>query len=307
MTRSTSHRVTTVVSALVLSAIANPLSAQLVWQQKMDQYSAILPLTLDNNVYRIRAKPPEGVVPQEINCDIGITGTVLTDQRGTSASDSGEKVVSGLLEHDDIDVQFTDRVFTGHHTWRGDRIIRKYDFDCGINVKYENKKKVAQLEIRVGYVLPSGDIEGLTWAKLRRKERIYAQNIAKCAKCRREINALERDRSHLASVGPDHQVQQIHLQAKLSSIARKIDRLTKFVSREEEFRRDLAAFTSIQEYLKTKVHGTQVYVHFHHNGTTLPVDTADLKRSRVRPIQVFEEGKDPIKNREELASNPAVP
>lgn len=294
MTQWTRGRII-MAGALVLTTLASQASAQLVWQQKMDKYSAILPLTLDNNVYRIRAKPPEGVKPQEINCDIGITGTVLTDQRGTSASDSGEKVLSGVMAYDDIDVQFSDRVFTGHHTWRGDRIIGKYDFDCGINVKYENKKKVAQLEIRVGYVLPSGDIEGLTWAKLRRKERIYAQNLAKCAKCRREIHALERDRSHLASIRPDHQVQQIHVQAKLSSIARQIDRLTKFASREEEFRRDLAAFASIQEYLKTKVHGTQVYVHFHHNGTTLAVDIDDLKRSRVRPIQVFEETKDPIK------------
>jgi hypothetical protein len=110
--------------------------AQLVWQQSMDQYSAILPLTLDNNVYRIRAKPPAGITPQEVYCDIGITGTALTDQRGTSATDTGEKVVGGLLEHDDIDVQFTDRVFTGHHTDTGDRIIRKYDFDCGIPSRF---------------------------------------------------------------------------------------------------------------------------------------------------------------------------
>jgi hypothetical protein len=30
----------------------------------------------------------------------------------------------------------------------------------------------------------------------------------------------------------------------------------------------------------------------------LPVDIDDLRRSRIRPIQVFEEGKDPIKNRQ---------
>ncbi|MEX2308134.1 MAG: hypothetical protein WD738_11105, partial [Pirellulales bacterium] len=68
---------------------------------------------------------------------------------------------------------------------------------------------------------------------------------------------------------------------------------------QEEFRRDLDAFVSIEEYLKTKVHGCQVFVHFHHDGKTLPVDIDDLKRSRVRPIQVFEYGKDPVRKRAE--------
>src|SRR5687767_13965485 len=100
------------ISVLLASLISAQASAQLVYQQQMDTYSAILPMTLDNNVYRIRAKPPKGIVPQEIICDIGITGTVLTDQRGTSASESGEKAVGGLRELDNIDVMFTDRVFT---------------------------------------------------------------------------------------------------------------------------------------------------------------------------------------------------
>ena len=284
---------------LVLACLATvEVQAQLVYQQEMDKYSAILPLTLDQNVYRVRAKPPTGVMPVDINCDIGITGTVLTDQRGTSASDSGEKVLGGVMHKDSIDVLFSDRVFTGHRTLRGDRIVQKFDFDCGINVKYQNKKKVAQLEIRVGYILPSGDIEGLTWSKLNRKRRIYSQNLQKCARYRRDIQNLESERSSLASTSAENNVQQMRMNARLSGIARTIDRLTKFVSREDEFRRDLQAFASLEEYLKTKVNGTQVYVHFHHDGQTLPVDVEDLKRSRVRPVQVFEEGKDPIKNRE---------
>jgi hypothetical protein len=290
---------------LLASLLAAEAGAQLVWQQAMDKYSAILPLTLDNSVYRIRAKPPEGIRPQEVNCDIGITGTVLTDQRGTSANEPGEKVVSGLLELDDIDVQFTDRVFTGYHNIVGDRIIRKYDFDCGINVKYENKKKVAQVELRVGYVLPSGDIEGLTWAKLRRKQRIFAQNIRKCDQCIRDIHELEAEARHWQTAGGNN-VQRTLVQARLAGINRKIQTKQRFASRKEEYARDLAAFASITEYLKTKVNGCQIYVHFHYNGDTLPVDIDELKRSRVRPIQVFEYHKDPIRKRAELAEAKAA-
>jgi hypothetical protein len=148
-------------------------------------------------------------------------------------------------------------------------------------------------------VLPSGDIEGLTWAKLRRKERIYRQNLVRCERCKVDLADLEQQRSLLIAARPEHQVQQIQIQAHLSGIARSINRLSKIVSREAEFKRDLTAFASLHEYLKTKVNGCQVYVHFHHNGGTLPVDIDDLKRSRVRPIQVFEVAKDPIKNREE--------
>ena len=137
-----------VTFVLMASMFAAKASAQLVWNQEMDKYSAILPLTLDNNVYRVRAKPPEGVEPRDIICEIGITGTVLTDQRGTSASDPGEKVVSDLRNYDDIDVQFADRVFTGNRDYVGNRIVQKYDFDCGINIKYQTKAKVAQVEIR---------------------------------------------------------------------------------------------------------------------------------------------------------------
>lgn len=217
---------------LLTSLLVTRASAQLVWNQEMDEYSAILPLTLDNNVYRIRAKPPEGITPPEINCDIGITGTVLTDQRGTSAGDPGEKVLGGLRGRDDIDVQFTDRVFTGDRDFVGNRIIEKYDFDCGINVQYENLKKVAQLEIRVGYVLPSGDIEGLTWAKLRRKQRIYQQNIAKCGRYKRDIVDLERESEALGA--GDNDVLQMRINARRSGIARQIARLEKYASREEE-------------------------------------------------------------------------
>jgi hypothetical protein len=281
------------LSALLFTAGA---SAQLVYQQNMDKYSAVLPMTLDNDVYRIRAKPPEGVKPLDINCDIGITGTVLTDQRGTSASEEGQKVASGLRTFDDIDVQFSDRVYTGHRDLVGNRIIEKYDFDCGINIKYENKKKVAQVEIRIGYVLPSGDIEGLTWAKLARKTRQYEQNIAKCLRCKRDISDLESERSSLSNTPADNAVVAMRINARLTGINRSIDRLTRFASREEEFRRDLTAFTSISEYLKTKVTGCQVFVHFHHDGKTLPVDIDELKRSRVRPIQVFEPDNDPIRN-----------
>jgi hypothetical protein len=287
-----------VVAALlvVICILVTESSAQLVWNQKMDTVSAILPLTLEDDVYRIRAKPPEGVAPIDINCDIGITGTVLTDQRGTSASDAAQKVVSVLQHYDDIDVQFSDRVFTGYHNLQGDRIIQKYDLDCGINVQYENKKHVAQLEIRVGYVLPSGDIEGLTWSKLSRKRRQFQQNISRCERCVRDIADLQDERATLIRVGSDNPVQRTRMNAAVVGIDKKIDRLDKFAGREDEFRRDLAAFTSIEEYLKTKVNGCQVHVHFHHDGKTLAVDIDQLKRSRIRPIQVFEEGKDPIKN-----------
>ena len=186
-----------VLAAIVIlpSLLVTAASAQLVWNTKMDKFSAILPLTLEEDVYRVRAKPPEGVSPLDINCDIGITGTVLTDQRGTSAGDPGQKVLSSLRHYDDIDVEFSDRVFTGYHTYTGDRIIQKYDLACGINVQYENKKKVAQLEIRVGYVLPSGDREGLTWSKLRRKVRQLDQNISKCENCSNAIDDLIAQRS----------------------------------------------------------------------------------------------------------------
>lgn len=285
-----------VITVLLLAAESQ---AQLVWDTKMEKYSAILPLTLEDDVYRVRAKAPEGVAPIEINCDIGITGTVLTDQRGTSASDPGEKVLGGLMHKDTVDVMFSDRVYTGYRTRVGDRIIRKHDFDCGINVKYQNKKKVAQVEIRLGYILPSGDVEGLTWSKIRRKQRLLSKNIAKCAKCERDIAGLERERSNLVSSNPDNQVQVMRVNARLSGIQRQIDRLSDFQSQEGDFRRDLEAFASLEEYLKTKVHGCQVHVHFHHQGATLPVDVAELKRSKIRPVQVFEVGKDPIKNREE--------
>jgi hypothetical protein len=282
---------------LLLTLFATEASAQLVYQQQMDKYSAILPLTLNDDVYRVRATPPEGVAPIDVNCDIGITGTVLTDQRGTSASDAGEKVLSSLMHKDKVDVMFSDRVFTGHHTLTGDRIIGNYDFDCGINIKYQNKKKVAQLEIRVGYVLPSGDVEGLTWTKIRRKIRLLGQNIAKCERCDDGISGLDRERSTIiSSAEGGNQVQVMRANARLSGIARQIDRLHKYKSQEGDFRRDLAAFASLEEYLKTKVNGTQVYVHFHHDGQTLPVNVEELKRARIRPIQVFEETKDPIKN-----------
>jgi len=284
---------------LLISVLVAEARAQLVWDMEMDTYSAILPLTLEENVYRIRAKSPEGIAPLDINCDIGITGTVLTDQRGTSAGEPGEKVLGSLMHKDTVDVMFSDRVYTGHRTRVGDRIIQKYDFDCGINVKYLNKKKVAQVEIRVGYVLPSGDVEGLTWAKIRRKQRLLGQNIARCARCERDIAGLESERSSLVNSGADNQVQVMRINARLTGIQRQIDRLAKFHSQEDEFRRDLAAFTGLEEYLKTKVNGCQVYVHFHHSGKALPVDIAELKRSRIRPVQVFEEGKDPIKKRED--------
>lgn len=276
-----------------VAIVAHDSRAQLVWNQKMEQHSAILPLTLDNDVYRIRAKPPVGIKPFDIHCDIGITDTVLTDQRGTSAGESGQKVASSLLSRDNLDVHFTDRVFTGHHTLPGDRIIEKYDFDCGINIKYQNKKNVAQVEIRLGYILPSGDIEGLTWAKLRRKQRQYTQNLARCARCKADIAGLQNEYRALSTSG-GNEVQQSRAQARMSGINRQIDRLSRFASREGEFQRDLAAFVSLDEYLKTKVNGCQVFVHFHHDGKTLPVDIDELKRNRVRPIQVFEVSKDPI-------------
>jgi hypothetical protein len=282
---------------LLLSFFTAKAPAQLVYQQQIDKYSAILPLTLNDDVYRVRAKPPEGVTPLEINCDIGISGTVLTDQRGTSANDEGEKVLSSLMHKDKVDVMFSDRVYSGHRTYEGNKLIDKYDFDCGINIKYQNKKKVAQVEIRVGYVLPSGDVEGLTWSKIRRKIRQLGQNINKCETCDEGISNLERERSALInSAEGGNQVQVTRANARLSGIQRQIIKLNKYKSEEGSFRRDLAAFASLEEYLKTKVNGSQVFVHFHHDGKTLPVDIDELKRARIRPIQVFEEGKDPIKD-----------
>jgi hypothetical protein len=228
-------------------------SSQLVYQQKMDKYSAILPMTLDNDVDRVRCKPPEGVKPSDINCDVGITGTVLTDQRGTSSSDAGQKVAAGLRGNDRIDVQFADRVFTDNHDIAGNRILRKNDFDCGINIRYENKVKIAQLEIRIGYILPSGDIEGLTWAKLARKRRQFAQNIATCNRCQNEIANLESERANLQNSGSDNAVQRTLIQARLTGINHMIDRKSKYADRKDEFDRDLVAFTSLEEYLKTKV------------------------------------------------------
>jgi hypothetical protein len=214
-------------------------SAQLVWQQEMGKYSVVVPLTLDNNVYRIRAKPPEGVKPQDINCDIGITGTVLTDQRGTSATDSAEKVVGGLRALDNIDVQFADRVWTGNRDLVGNRIVQRYDFDCGINIKYVNKRKVAQVEIRIGYVLPSGDIEGLTWGKLARKTRQFEKNLNKCAQYSRDIADMDARCDELAAASNYDERQRLRNAALINSIERKIGRKQDFVDREDEFRRDL--------------------------------------------------------------------
>jgi hypothetical protein len=282
----------------LISFSAIEAGAQLVYQQKLDKHSAILPLTLDNDVYRVRCKPPEGIEPRDISCDIGITGTVLTDQRGTSSTGTPEKVLADLRHLDNIDVQFTDRVNTDKHDYAGNRVIQKYDFDCGINIKYQNKLKIAQVEIRVGYLLPSGDREGFTWAKLSRKRRQFADNIATCDRCKNEIANLEGERANLQNAGSDNAVQLSLIHARLTGINRMIDRKIKYADRRGEFERDLAAFNSVTEYLKTKLIGTQVYVHFRYKENTLPVDIEDLKRSRIRPIQVFEASKDPIKNRD---------
>jgi hypothetical protein len=209
------------------------------------------------------------------------------------------------MGHDDIDVQFADRVYTGNRDWVGNRMIDKKAFDCGINIKYANLKKVAQLEIRVGYVLPSGDIEGLTWAKLRRKQRQLVRNIAKCCQYQREITSMIAQQQRLASSGTN-MVERTVNAVKIDSLSRTINRYQRFTSRHDEFKSDLAAFAGLNEYLKTKIHGCQVYVHFHHAGKTLPVDLAELKRSRIRPIQVFEYAKDPIQHPREHVANTAL-
>lgn len=94
----------------------------------------------------------------------------------------------------------------------------------------------------------------------------------------------------------DNAVERALATARINSISNKIRNRRKFVQRRAEFERDLAAFTSMEEYLKTKIHGCLIFVHFHHDGETLPVDVGELKRSRIRPVQVFEYGKDPIQN-----------
>ena len=114
-------------------------------------------------------------------------------------------MASGLRSYDNVDR--SDRVNTGNHDYVGNRIIQKYDFDCGINIKYQNKLKIAQVEIRVGYVLPSGDREGLTWSKLAQKRRTFAHNIVRCEQCRRDIADLQSQRSSLQSASSDNAVQ----------------------------------------------------------------------------------------------------
>jgi hypothetical protein len=279
-------------------------NAQLVWNgEKMEKSSAILPLSLENEVYRIRCKPPEGVKPRDSTCDFGITGTGLTDQRGTSSTDAGAKVLGDLRGHDNIDVQFADRVYTDKHDYANNRIVQKYDFDCGINVKYQNKLKIAQLEIRVGYVLPSGDREGFSWTKINTKRRQFVTNIANCDRCEGDIVNLENTRNNLLAVRADNPAQQGLIGMKLDGIARQIDQKRRKAARKEIFERDLQAFASVQEYLKTKINGCQVYVRFRYDDKTLPVDIEELKRLRVRPIQVFENAKDPIKNESTLSSS----
>src|SRR5688572_27975935 len=120
----------TLTVALFASLLVVDAAAQLVFQQEMKKQSAILPLTLDNDVYRIRAKPPAGIEVRDIKCDIGITGTMLNDQRGTSAVDPGQKVVGDLWSRDDIDVYFTDRVNSDRRDSNANRIIDIYSFDC---------------------------------------------------------------------------------------------------------------------------------------------------------------------------------
>ena len=51
---------------LLSSFFATEAAGQLVYQQKLDKYSAILPLTLDDDVYRVRCKPPDGVAPRDV-------------------------------------------------------------------------------------------------------------------------------------------------------------------------------------------------------------------------------------------------
>ncbi len=80
-----------VSAALLNTVLVAQSNAQLVWNQKMDKYSAVLPLTFEDDVYRVRAKPPEGVAPRDIHWQIGITGTVLTDKRGTRRWRSGRE------------------------------------------------------------------------------------------------------------------------------------------------------------------------------------------------------------------------
>ena len=191
---------------------------------------------------------------------------------------------------------------TGNHDYVGNRIIQKYDFDCGINIKYQNKLKIAQVEIRLGYVLPSGDREGLTWSKLAQKRRTFTQNIVRCEQYQRDIADLQSQRSSLQSASSDNAVQANLKLARWTGISPMIDRKSKFADRKEEFERDLAAFNSMNEYLKTKITGTQVYVHFQYKDETLPVNIDELKRNRIRPIQVFEDAKDPIKQRESNGS-----
>jgi hypothetical protein len=136
----------------------------------------------------------------------------------------------------------------------------------------------------------------LTWAKIARKKRQLTQNVATCGTYQRDIDNLVRERDQLLSTAADNAVQATLIKSRLGGISRLIDRRTKYVDRREEFERDLAAFVSIEEYLKAKLIGTQVSVRFDYKDQILPVDVDELKRNRLRPIQVFEDAKDPIKH-----------
>ncbi|MFL6543959.1 MAG: hypothetical protein ACJ8LM_02100, partial [Candidatus Udaeobacter sp.] len=121
------------------------------------------------------------------------------------------------------------------------------------------------------------------------------QDINKCERCQKDMEDLTSQRANLQAAVAANAVEKMHIISGLRGISLKMDRAAKYADRRGEFERDLAAFTSLEEYLKTKVTGCQVFVHFHHNADTLAVDVEELKRSRLRPIQVFEYAKDPVR------------
>lgn len=49
---------------LLFFLLDQPATAQLSWDENMEKFSVVLSMTLDNNVYRVRAKPPKGVAPR---------------------------------------------------------------------------------------------------------------------------------------------------------------------------------------------------------------------------------------------------
>jgi len=270
----TMHYAVTMFIATVATAIGGD-------EELMDDYSAVVPLTLEKRVMRLVAAPPEGTKPNDIMCDIGVTGTVLTNARGVPSHGDPETVIRNMVNNDKVDVLFSDRYL---HRRGGEH---KTDFYVGLKVKYLTKLKVAQVEIRGVYSLPSGDLEPLTYKGALRKRRLLRQQLNKCNSAHRACPDLREEVR-----GWERETQRgnnVHVAVASSQLHRSLGRLNKaerYASRIPEIERDLDAFNAIDEYLKVKIHGSAVYVRFHTRGETIPVDVGKLRKRKIIPIRV---------------------